>query len=98
MIYWLYCSSGNTAGIDEYVCYSEISEDGYWNRYVEIRADGAALRYNRIRAADSFGVLPEGTWNESESSLREYGTVSAISSSLFEAVWLVTNCANVPKT
>ncbi len=94
MIYRLYCSSGNTVGIDEYVSYSEIGDDGYWLRYVEIKADGTALRYDTERAADTFGVLPEGMWNEEEASKPEYGATTAISPGLFEAVWATTRCVN----
>jgi len=94
MFYRLYCSSGNTVGVDEYVCYSEIGADGLWVRYVEIRSDGKALRYDQKHAADEYGVLPEGEWQEAEASLREFGTVSSISTELFEAVWSATRCIN----
>jgi len=94
MLYRLYCSSGNTVGVDEYICYSEIGADGLWLRYIEIRSDGMALRYDLEHAADQYGVLPEGEWREAESSLREFGTVSSISAKLFEAVWSVTQCMN----
>ncbi|WAC73756.1 hypothetical protein OU995_03165 [Roseateles sp. SL47] len=95
MLYRLYCSSGNTVGIDEFLCYSEIEADGHWLRYVEVRADGTALRYDREHAADTFGVLPEGQWDELEASQVEFGTVSAISAGLFEAIWRTTRCVNV---
>jgi hypothetical protein len=91
MFYRLYCSSENTVGADEYVCYSEIGEDGYWLRYVEINADGTALKYDAGHAADRPGTLPEGKWNEKEMSRKEYGTVVVISGELFQAVWLATN-------
>lgn len=57
MLYRLYCSSGNTSGIDEYVCYSEIGADESWVRYVEIKSDGTALRYDREHAADLFRAV-----------------------------------------
>lgn len=95
MNYRLYCSSANTLELDEYVCYSEIGEDGYWVRYVEIKADGIALRYNEAHPSDEFGILPEGKWDEAESSKSEYGVVTKISKQLFEAIWAVTQCSNV---
>jgi len=94
MLYLLYCSSGNTLGIDEYVCYSEIGGDGYWVRYVEIKADGTALRYSMEHVADELGVLPEGKWDEAEASKPEYGVVRQVSAQLFEAVWSATQVAN----
>ncbi len=95
MLYRLYCSSGNSEGIPEYVGYSEIGDDGYWQRYVEIGANGTALRYDRAHSADSFGVLPEGQWDEAAASLTGYGTLTAISAELFDAVWRTTCCVNV---
>ncbi len=94
MIYRLYCSSGNTVGVDEYVCYSEIGSDGHWVRYIEVKADGKALRYTESRDADSHGQLPEGQWNEEEASKREYGVVWPISKELFESIWSATSCIN----
>lgn len=94
MIHRLYCSNGNTRQIDEYLGYSEIGEDGQWVRYVEIRADGTAVRYSEAHPADVHGVLPEGRWDETEASRREYGTVTAISPELFDAVWATTRCTN----
>ena len=80
MIYRLCCSSGNTIGIDEYVSYSEIdSESKLWCRYLEIRADGAAVRYSTEHPADSMGVLPEGEWDEAEVKKAEYGITHCIS-------------------
>jgi hypothetical protein len=94
MLYRLYCSSGNTLGVDEYVCYSEIGADDTWVRYVEIKSDGTALRYDRAHAADRYGVLPEGKWEEEELTKTEYGIVATISADLFQSVWSVTRCAN----
>lgn len=94
MLHRLYCSSGNTVGVDEYVCYSEIGADGSRVRYVEIKSDGTALRYDTERVADQYGILPEGKWEETESTVREYGTVAAISAELFQVVWSVTRCIN----
>lgn len=97
MLHRLYCSSGNTAGVDEYICYSEIGADGSWVRYVEIKSDGTALRYDTECAADQYGILPEGKWDEAESTMGEYGAVVAISAELFQAVWSVTRCINDEK-
>ncbi|MDR7331197.1 hypothetical protein [Roseateles asaccharophilus] len=94
MFHRLYCSSGNTLEVEEYVCYSELDDDGYWMRYVEITADGKALRYSREHLADSHGVLPEGTWDDQETAAREYGTMTPITDRLFEAVWAATRCVN----
>jgi hypothetical protein len=94
MMYRLYCSSGNTVGIDEYISYSEIGPDGYWLRYVEIKAGAGILRYSHDHAADAHGVLPEGKWDEDEASKSEYGIVAAISGELFETVWAATRGMN----
>ncbi len=94
MIYRLYSSSGNTLGLDECVSYSEIGDDGYWTRHIEMNADGTALRYTTARAADRHGVLPEGQWDEEEASKPEYGKVIIMSQELFEAVWSATRCLN----
>jgi hypothetical protein len=64
-----------------------IGADGSWVRYVEIKSDGTALRYDTERVADQYGILPEGKWEEAESTVREYGTVAAISAELFQVVW-----------
>jgi hypothetical protein len=90
MIYFLYCSSGNTVGIEEYLCYSEVSEDGYWLRYIEIKADGTVLKYSEEHKADHHGMLPEGKWEEAEASKSKYGVIRKISRQLFEAVWAAT--------
>lgn len=94
MLYVLYSSVGNSQGIEEYLAYSEIDEEGYWVRHLEIRADGIALRYTTELAADIYGQLPEGRWDSDESTRKEYGTVALITEALFDAVWRVTNCNN----
>jgi hypothetical protein len=94
MKYRLHSSTGNTIGIDDYLGYSELDEDGYWSRYLQINADGTAYRYSRSHEADEFGVLPEGQWDESEASELKYGTIAEITSLLFEAVWARTRCDN----
>jgi len=96
MHYKLYCSSGNSHGVEEYVSYFEIDDSGYSVRYIEVKADGSAFRYSTDHPADGYGVLPEGVWNEPEASKNEHGTVVSISAELFEAVWSTTVCANVP--
>ena len=94
MLYRLYCSSGNKVGVDEYVCFSEIDTDGYWLRYVEIKANGIVLKYSREHISDSYGMLPEGVWNEVEASKVEYGTVTGISKQLFNSVWSASRGTN----
>jgi hypothetical protein len=96
MLYRLYCSSGNAVGIKEYVGYFEIGDDGYTNRYIEIRTDGTAVRYSVAQPADRLGILPEGVWDETEASRNKYGILTGISKELFEAVWVVTQCSNDP--
>jgi len=96
MEFRLYSSTGNTVGVDDHLGYSELDADGYWSRYLEIRADGSAYRYSRSHAADAFGVLPEGTWGDSQASKPGYGAVAEISQALFEAVWARTRCDNGP--
>ena len=44
MKHYLYCSSGNTVGLDEYLGFFEIDEDGYCTRYLEIRSDNGRAR------------------------------------------------------
>lgn len=94
MIYHVYSSFGNTVGVDDYLGYFEIGDDGYCCRYLEIRGDGVALRYSTSHAADELGVLPEGPWDEEEGGKEEYGRLVPISRDLFEAVWSVTRCVN----
>lgn len=94
VIYYLYSSFGNVHGIDEFISYGEIDGDGYWNRYLEIRADGTALRYGTEHEADYQGMLPEGQWDEAEAKNPEYGTLTLISAALFESAWSNTKCAN----
>ena len=94
MIYRLHCSIGNTVGLDDYLAYSEIDADGYWCRYLEFRADGRSLRYSTENAADHLGVLPEGVWDESEASKKEYGPVIIVSEELFNTIWNATRCSN----
>ena len=94
MLYVLYSFVGNSQGIEEYLAYSEIDEEGYWLRHLEIRADGRALRYTAELPADIYGQLPEGCWEPGESTRREYGTVAPITKALFYAVWSLTKCEN----
>ena len=96
MKHYLYCSSGNTLGIDEYIGLYEIGEDGFCVRYLEVHAGGSALRYTEEQAADQHGVLPERSWYEHEGELAkaEYGSLKLISPALFEAAWNNTHCLN----
>lgn len=70
MKYYLYCSSGNTEGLDEYVAFFEIAEDGHCARHLEIRPVGDVLKYTEEEAADEFGALPEGPWDVLECVFR----------------------------
>jgi hypothetical protein len=54
---YLYCSSGNTVGLDEYLGFFEIGEDRYCVRYLEIRSDGRALRYTEQNPSDELAIL-----------------------------------------
>ena len=94
MLYRLHCTTNNSVGLEEYLSYSEIDDEGYWSRYLEIRADGTVLRYSTDKEADRFGILPEGLWNEAEAKNEKYGIVTAISVELFEAIWAKTDYDN----
>ena len=94
MHYRLYCSSGNSEGIDEYVGYVELDTEGSALRYLEISSATGARRYDEARSADAFGMLPEGQWPLDNPSSSTFGVESAISRELFEAVWLTTQCLN----
>jgi hypothetical protein len=94
MKHYLYCSSGNTVGLHEYIGYFENDMEGYCVRYVEIRAAGLALRYSEDQAADKYAQLPEGQWPVSEAQKAEYGHCIQISRELFDAVWAKTACDN----
>ena len=98
MRYLVYSTVGNLHGIDEYLGYSELDDQGYWSRYVEIRTDGTALRYSEDRPADRHGQLPEKTWPEDESVVREFGVMMPLTKALFETVWQCTHCLNDVKT
>jgi hypothetical protein len=96
--HYLYSSSGNTVGVDEYLGFFEVGDDDYICRHLEIRADGAALRYTEQRPADEYGILPEGTWSSGadDSKKPEYGHSRPISPALFEAMWRTTKVKNEP--
>jgi hypothetical protein len=96
MQHYFYCSSGNTLGLDEYLGFFEVGEDDFVCRYLEVRADGTALRYTEEHTADVSGVLPEGTWSSGgiAGCESEYGTIRPISPALFDAVWRSTRCKN----
>lgn len=87
MKHYLYCSAGNTEGLDEYIAFFEIAEDGYYARYIEIPSVGHARKYTDDEPADEFGVLPEGPWDALEAATPKYGTLNEISQQLFDSAW-----------
>jgi hypothetical protein len=95
MLYRLYSSTGNTRGLDDHLGYFEIDVDGLFTRYLEINSNGSAYRYTRDHPADEFGALPEGVWDEVESSKADYGLLAPITAALFAAVWARTHCDNL---
>lgn len=88
MKHYLYCSSGNTEGLDEYVAFFEIADDGYCARYLEIRPAGDALKYTEDKPADEFGSLPEGPWDKVEAAKPKYGTPTLF----FNGAWNSIHC------
>lgn len=94
MPHFLYISAANTVGVEEYLSFHEIGPDGTWLRYLHIAADGCATRYTESHAADEWGALPEGVWDVHEAAKPAYGTLTAISAQLFDAVWRSTRCKN----
>lgn len=95
MQHYLYSSSGNTVDVDEYLGFFEVGDDDVC-RYLEIRADGTAVRYTVQRPEDKFGFLPEGTWSSgaAEAKKPEYGHCRPISPALFETMWRNTKVVN----
>jgi hypothetical protein len=93
--HYLYCSSENTEGLDEYVAFLEIAEDGYCSRYLELRPMGA-LRYTEDKPADEYGALPEGPWDELEAAKPKYGTLNDISKELFDSAWNTIQASSSP--
>lgn len=87
MKHYLYCSSGNTEGLDEYLAFFEIAEDGHCSRYLEIQPVGKVRKYIEEKPADEFGALPAGPWDALEASKPEYGTLIDISKGLFDSAW-----------
>jgi hypothetical protein len=85
--HYLYCSAGNTEGLDEYIAFFEIAEDGCCARYIEIPSVGHARKYTEDESADEFGVLPEGPWDALEAAKPKYGTLNEISQQLFDCAW-----------
>ena len=53
MLYRLYSSVGNSVGVDPYLGYSEIGDDGYWSRYIEFLPDGLVCNRSRGERMDS---------------------------------------------
>lgn len=87
MKHYLYCSSGNNHGLDEYLAFFEVAEDGYCSRYLEIQPAGKVLKYTEEKPADEFGALPEGPWDALKAAKPEYGTLNDISKELFNSAW-----------
>ena len=87
MKHYLYCSSGNTEGLDEYLAFFEIAGDGHYSRYLELCPMGDALKYTEDNAVDEYGALPEGRWDALEAAKPKYGTLADISKELFETAW-----------
>lgn len=87
MKHYLYCSAGNTEGLDEYIAFFEIADDGYCARYIEIPSVGHALRYTEDEPVDEFGMLPGGPWDALEAAKPKYGAFNEISQQLFDIAW-----------
>lgn len=85
--HYLYCSSGNTEGLDEYIAFFEIADDGYCSRYLELGPMGNVLRYTEDDPADEYGALPERPWDAREAAKPKYGTLNDISKELFDSAW-----------
>jgi hypothetical protein len=98
MLYRIHSSTGNTCGLEDYICFFEIDVDGYFTRHLEINSNGLARRYTRDYPADEFGALPAGVWDEAQASKPEVGVIAPITAALFAAVWARTRCDNVPVT
>ena len=94
MKYRLYSSEGNSLGLESYLGYFEIGDNGYVARYLEIRADGTPVRYTEDFHTDEFGFLPEGPVDDEDASKPEYGTFAPISATVFDAIWSCTVCRN----
>lgn len=87
MKHYLYCSSGNTHQLHEYLAFIEIAEDGSCTRYLEIPSIGNVRMYTEENPADEHGALPEGPWDAHEAAKSEYGTLNDISEQLFDSIW-----------
>jgi hypothetical protein len=95
MKYRILSTEGNTVGLDSYLAYLEIGDDGYCTRYLMVRADGVPVRYTAELHTDEYGFLPEGNIdNDAEASKPEYGTFGPISAIVFESIWSATMCKN----
>jgi hypothetical protein len=99
MTYYLYSSVDNIFGIDEYISFFEVGDDGYHVRYIEIKPNGTVIKYNQVHAADKFGQLPEGKLNDQRSEIfdNRYGTTVTITKELFDSVWANIFCVNLAK-
>lgn len=86
MKYCIYSSEGNTESLESYLAFFELDDEGYAQRYLEIRADGMPLRYTMDFHTDEYGFLPEGRIDDPAASRPEFGTFGPISKIVFEAV------------
>jgi len=83
-----YLSKGNSVGLeDDIEDYWEIDAAGYLERSVHVLPDGTLLKYDRRRAADEHGALPEGVVTAEYLADASYGQTSFISPEEFEAQW-----------
>jgi len=83
-----YRSIGNSVGLEENIDdYWEIDVVGYLERSVHILHDGALLKYDRERAADEYGALPEGLVTSEHLEDASFGQTSLISPEEFETLW-----------
>ena len=96
MRYFIYNATGNRHQIDAYIALYEIADDGQFTRSIDI-LPSAVLKYSQQHEADNFGQLPEGPWNDAEAVKPEYGSLSAITHSLFESAWNSFVATNVPR-
>lgn len=69
-----------------FIRHSEIGEDGYAVRQVDVFANGNVLRYDRWHWADAFGRLGD-VWYSPQDWDRWWGPSEPITSTEFEQVW-----------
>jgi hypothetical protein len=66
--------------------YTEIGDDLYAHRHVDVYANGYSLRYDRTHWVDGFGILADMRYNAKKWE-NCWGPVIAIDPSEFDAVW-----------